>query len=244
MKSFYKVIKADHLDIHPPRVINFTFRKNQSKTEVEKDIIEETELKAQQLLNAARRKAEEIIAQAKAEADKLIKDTHQNINELQREAEKAGYEAGFQAGQAYWEEAWEQLRQEIASQKEILIEKRNKMLKQLEPEIIQLAVTIARSVIHAELCLAPEQINSIARAVLDRAQGEGKQILKVSSEDYDEITSLLGEDRANSTRLEITCDTSLKRGCRAETPFGEVDGTIEGQLQEVIYDLQEVSRSD
>ena len=92
------------------------------------------------------------------------------------------------------EEAWEQLRQEIASQKEILIEERNKMLKQLEPEIIQLAVTIARSVIHAELCLAPEQINSIARAVLDRAQGEGKQILKVSSEDYDEITSLLGED--------------------------------------------------
>ena len=37
----------------------------------------------------------------------------------------------------------EQLRQEIASQKEILIEERNKMLKQLEPEIIQLAVTIA-----------------------------------------------------------------------------------------------------
>ncbi len=247
MKSFYKVIKADHLNMHPPRLIDFPSQKIQSKTEVEKDnkdIIAEIELKAQQLLNDARREAEVIVSQAKAEADKLIKDTQENINELKREAEKAGYEAGFQAGQAHWEEAQEQLRQEIARQKELLIEERNKMLKQLEPEIIQLAVTIARSVIHAELYLAPEQINSIARAVLDRAQGEGKQILKVSSEDYDEITSLLEEDTANRTKLEISCDTSLKRGCKVETPFGEVDGTIEGQLQEVIYDLQEVSRSD
>ncbi|HHY40749.1 MAG TPA: hypothetical protein GX502_05800 [Syntrophaceticus sp.] len=246
MKSFYKVIKADHLNICPPRVIDHPCRQIQSKIEVEKDkdIIVETELKAQQLLNDARSKAEEIISQAKAEADKLIKDTHQNINKLKREAEKAGYEAGYQAGQASWEKAREQLRQEIANQKEILIQEKNKMLKQLEPEIIQLAVTIARSVIHAELYLAPEQIKSIARAVLDRAQGEGKRILKVSSEDYDEITSLLEEDATNGNRLEISCDPSLKRGCRAETPFGEVDGTIEGQLQEVIYDLQEVSRSD
>jgi len=248
MKSFYKVIKADHLNMRPPRVIDFPSPTLQSNSEVEndndnQDIVAETELKAQQLLDSARREAEEIIAQAKAEADKLLKDTQERINELKKEAEKAGYEAGFEAGQAQWEEAQEQLRQEIVRQKEVLIEERNKMLKQLEPDIIQLAVTIARSVIHAELYLAPEQINSIARAVLDRAQGEERQVLKVSSEDYEGITSFLEEDATNG-RLEIVCDNSVKRGCKAETQFGEVDGTIEGQLQEVIYDLQEVSRSD
>jgi len=119
MKSFYKVIKADHLNMRPPRVIDFPSPRIQNKSEIEKDhqdLVAETELKAQQLLDNARREAEEIIAQAKAEAAQLLKDTQENINELKQKAEKEGYEAGFQAGQAQWEEAQEQLRQEIARQ--------------------------------------------------------------------------------------------------------------------------------
>jgi flagellar assembly protein FliH len=244
MKSLYKVIKADYLNMYPPRVIEFPKQKiNSVDTDVEVENTAEKELISQQLLNDSRRKAEEIISQARLQADQLLKEAHEKVESLQRDAEKAGYEKGYQTGKAVWEDAQEQLHREIAIQKESLVEERKKLLKKLEPEIIQLAVSIARSVIHAELYLSPNQINSIARAVLDKARGDGLHVLKVSPQDYDEITSLIEDESTESTRLEVKCDNSLM-GCCAETPYGEVEGSIDDQLEEVICELREVSCSD
>lgn len=247
MKSLFRVIKADYLYLSPPRVIVSPKKDKKDKdknnghhqTEV---IIAETELMDQQLLNEAREKAEKIISDAQMEAEMIIDNAQKKVCELEQRAQQEGYESGFLSGKNELAGERERLYAEINRQKESLIKERNVLIDQLEPEIIQLAVIIAKCIIHTELKIAPEQIKSIAKAVLDKAQGDGELILKVSSQDYDAISSLIEKDAALETQIKVEADNAQTMGCRLETPFGEIDASIDGQLQEVAYELLEVSK--
>lgn len=247
MTSLFKVIKADYLYLSPPRVIASRRKiegiSNNGSIENEPEaVIAETELLVQQLLNEAREKAENIISGAQVEAEELINNANQKVCEMEQEAQKAGYEAGFQSGQEALAGEREQLKAEITRQQEAMVKERNILIKQLEPEIIQLAVMIARCVIHTELEIAPEQVKAIAEAVLAKAQGDRELVLKVSSRDYDLISSLIQEGMTSDARINVVVDNSQTMGCQMETPFGEIDASIEGQLQEVVCELLEVSR--
>lgn len=245
MTSLFRVIKADHLYLSPPRIIASRHdrgRKNDNGSCEPEAVIAETELMVQQLLNEAQEKAEKIISGAQVEAEKIVENANKTVLELEQKAKKKGYEAGFLSGQSALDGEREHLHAEITRQQEGLVKKRNLLLKQLEPEIIKLAVIIARCVIHTELKVAPEQVRAIAKAVLAKAQGDEELVLKVSSRDYDVISSLIQEDITNEARINVVVDNSQTMGCQMETPFGEIDASIEGQLQEVASDLLEASQ--
>lgn len=247
-----KVIKATSLVVSLPRTISYL--NNIPGRELEQDsgegkkcgldaadareILAETEVMVSSLLNEARSKAETIISDARREADRLVEAGRAELERLKRESERAGYEEGFAAGQQALAGEREELLREVAAARAALDEERRNLIKEMEPKLLQLAIYIARQIVHAELNLSPGQIRNLVRATLDKALETGDVILKVHPGDYDEIVAMLEE--AGQRKVQVEVDNSIQRGCVAETPYGTVDGTVDGQLKEVAHELLEV----
>gem|GEM_PF-993577 len=247
-----KVIKATHLVMSLPRTIKYL--NNIQKTELNqgndedkskdldpdeaKAILAETEVMVSRLLNEARVKAEAIINDAREQASKIVEEGRTELEHLKQESKRVGYEEGFAAGQQALAKEREELLSEVAASRAALDEERRNLIKEMEPKLLQLAIYMARQIIHAELRLAPDQIRNIVRATLDKALETGDVILKVHSSDYDEIVDMLEETKQRKVQVEV--DNSIQRGCVAETRYGIVDGTVDGQLKEVAHELLEV----
>jgi len=202
----------------------------------------ETELMAEQLLNEARLRAEKVIAEARMEAERIVDKARSEAGELEEKARKDGYEAGHQEGKEALAGERRKLADEINAKRQSLVEERNLMLDRLEPDVVQLAVIMARGIVHTELLIAPEQINAIAKAVLSKAKGDGELLLKVSPQNYDAVKSFIDDELASDEQIKVGINNTQDPGCRLETPFGEIDASIEGQFQEIVRTLQEVSR--
>jgi flagellar assembly protein FliH len=239
------VIKAEQLYLSLPRAIVSPEReeiKDECPPCPAEDVMAETELMAEQLLNDARLRAEKVIAEARVEAERIVDKARSEAGELEEKARQDGYEAGLQEGKEALAGERRKLDDEINAKRQSLVEERNLMLDRLEPDAVQLAVIMARGIVHTELLIAPEQINAIAKAVLSKAKGDGELLLKVSPQNYDAVKSFIDDELASDEQIKVGINNTQDPGCRLETPFGEIDASIEGQFQEIVRTLQEVSR--
>jgi flagellar assembly protein FliH len=203
-------------------------------------IIAEAKLTIYKLLNDAKRQGEEFIAQAKEQANQILE---QAAAEKDLVAESA-YQTGYEAGQAALQSERDRLSAERTAQTQALEQERSRLIGELEPAIIELSQQIARKIIHAELKLAPEQIASIAGAVLAKVVQSDSVTLKVSADDYAVVTDSLADRTGSGARVRFRVDHDLKSGdCLAVTPHGTVDGTVEGQLTEIRHRLMEAAEN-
>jgi flagellar assembly protein FliH len=207
-------------------------------------IAAEAQLLACRILNDAREQARTILSQSKQEAEARRLAAGEEAAAIRQQAEKAGYDEGFRNGCEQGRQSLEGERRQLAADQELgrkqLQQERSQMVKDLEPEMVQLAMSIARRVLHAELKLHPEQVSRIARGVLYKVVDLKDVVLKVNAGDYNAVLDTCRQEQASGLRVEI--DESLSRGdCQAETPYGTVDGTIEGQLGEIRQRLTETA---
>jgi flagellar assembly protein FliH len=105
---------------------------------------------------------------------------NQNIEAIEREAYEKGFEAGEKGGFALGEqkaliliEKLEMLIRELISLKETLT-------KELEPQMVELVFSIARTVIRKELTTNPEAIVAITKEALTRLGKTGQIIIKIN----------------------------------------------------------------
>jgi flagellar assembly protein FliH len=118
--------------------------------------------------------------------DKTISDVEsrlslsQNVEAIEREAYEKGFEVGEKGGFALGEqkaliliEKLEMLIRELISLKETLT-------KELEPQMVELVFSIARTVIRKELTTNPEAIVAITKEALTRLGKTGQIIIKIN----------------------------------------------------------------
>jgi flagellar assembly protein FliH len=106
--------------------------------------------------------------------------TDQTVEQIEREAYERGYKVGEEAGFAMGEqkvivltERLEGFLQEIATLKK-------RLLSETEPQILQLAVSIARKIILRELTLDPEEIVKITTEAMMRIERTGRITIKIN----------------------------------------------------------------
>ncbi len=207
-------------------------------------IIAETRLITCQLLNDAKMQAEAVIAAAEEQAAQLLEMAAADAQAIEEQARQAGHEDGHREGLLGLTHEKEKFEGERTLYRKKMERERLKMIKELEPSLIQLAVQIARKVVHAELKQSPEQIFKIAESVLAQVKESGRIILKTSPADS-KMEVPLPDGGEGGMRIEVVGDDALKRGdFIAKTSFGMIDGTIEGQLGEIEQRLMEVARND
>jgi len=164
-------------------------------------------------------------------------------NDAQREAQLR--EMGRQQGLAEAKTKYEaQLGEERAALVRALAEfsrERAAYYRKIEEEAVQLALAIARKVIHREAQVDPLLLMGIVRVALERIEGATGVVLQVHPADLPEWRRYLASRLDPADLPEIAEDASLGRDrCRLRTQMGTAELGVETQLQEVEKGLMDL----
>jgi len=153
--------------------------------------------------------------------------------------EKTAYENGFLQG--------EKAGMEIAGQKTEAIMRRyadsilelgklrSFLYAQVEREVVKLAVEVAKKIVHREIQVDKDIIQTLVRVALSHVAEKSAVTVHLSPADY----SYLLEQRAELSQSEgrdisLLADKSIERGgCLIQTECGDIDARIEEKFKEV-----------
>jgi flagellar assembly protein FliH len=152
---------------------------------------------------------------------------------LEREAFGKGFAQGERAGAEAAGQRGEAMLHHLAQTLDELTNVRAEMIRQTERQMVQLALAIARRILHREVSLDPDLLMAMARVALERLGDTARVTVRLHPDDY----AAAGASRVaelTSSNVTILGDSRLSRGaCRVESDMGLLDIGIDAQLQEV-----------
>ena len=157
-----------------------------------------------------------------------------DLRDLDQKLEEA-YQRGLQEGDS---KASQRMEEQVTARLEQLgraIEQlalhRGKVQREAEPELVRLALAIARRILRRELSVDPESLLGLVKAGLERIESADVHRVRVHPEHASVLARLL-EGAARS--VEIVADPGLPVGAVIfETSRGSLDTGLETQLKEI-----------
>lgn len=158
----------------------------------------------------------------------------ERLRELQKaEAYNRGVEDGLRRGR---EEAAGEVKkafEQVARVLEELASLKSKLRQQAEQEVVKLSLAVARRILYRELSTDPGSIEGIVHAALQKLQQRETSKVRVWTGGAPAVKAAL-ERIGSRAGIEIVPDPGLAAGAVLfETPAGELDASIETQLQEI-----------
>jgi flagellar assembly protein FliH len=166
-----------------------------------------------------------------------------------QDAEQQAYCRGFGDGERKGHELGEQAGLESAMKKlESLLTGCHKLLGELgdlhrqacrdvEADLVQLALAVARKIVGGEVSLNPEAVTRIIRQALARVEHAGRITIKLNPADLELLADTKPQSLSSlleAGRAAFEADEGIARGgCLIEADGGEVDARIERQFQVV-----------
>jgi flagellar assembly protein FliH len=149
------------------------------------------------------------------------------------DARHKGVEEGLRRGReeaaAEVQKAFDQMARTL---QDLAVLKRT-LRQQAEQELIKLSLAVARRILYRELSTDPASIEGIVHAALQKLQQREVSRVRVCPAAFSAVRAAL--DRIGSrAAIEVIADPGLATGAILfETSFGELDASIETQLQEI-----------
>lgn len=110
-------------------------------------------------------------------ADNIFKI--QRVEEIEREAYEIGFDAGQKAGFEMGEQKTLLLLQRLEKTISDFTDLRKKELKELEKQVLELSLAIAKKIVLKELTLTPDIMADIVKEALTRLQRTGQIIIRI-----------------------------------------------------------------
>lgn len=152
------------------------------------------------------------------------------------DAVHAAHRLGRQEGEAAAREAelaFHAQLQELVDCAANMADLRSGIIRTAHKDLLQLAVAIARRILHRELLLSEDVLQGIIAANLEKLQAQDVNRLRVHPTLLDRVEAILSS-RPKNRRPQVVADASLQPGgCVFETMRGNVDAGIESQLAEI-----------
>jgi flagellar assembly protein FliH len=149
------------------------------------------------------------------------------------EAHHRGVEDGLRRGR---EEAAAEVKKafdQVAHTLEGLAKVKRKLRQEAEQELVKLALAVARRILYRELSTDPSSIEGIVHAALQKLQQREVSRVRVNPVAMAAVRAALDRNGSRSG-LEMVADPGLATGAILfETSVGELDASIETQLQEI-----------
>jgi len=102
-----------------------------------------------------------------------------------------------------------------------------------EEDVVELALAIARRVLHRELTVAPDALLGLVKAALEKIEAREVHRVRVSREDAPQVQRFF-EEMGLPRRVEVIADPSLPRGAVIlDSTRGLLDASVETQLLEI-----------
>lgn len=157
----------------------------------------------------------------------------QNDDQQLRQAVQRAYLEGEAAARAALEEPTRAASAELMRAVAGLSEMRAAIYKEAQADLLRLSVAIARRIVHRELLVSPdilESIVSVALEKLDRQEVHRVRVHPAMAVRLDQDLKKLPHQRA----IQVAPDPTLEPGaCIFETGRGNVDAGIDSQLAEI-----------
>ena len=173
----------------------------------------------------------EIIAEARAEAERI-----------RREAFESGFAQGREEGLG---QAASEIETALSFLKKLahsLKEEEQKALKQLEPELIKLAVAVAKKIIGKEMTADTEIVKRCVARAIEKIVEREKLIVYVNPVDLPVVLEYkpdLMEMFDGIKNIEVVASENgvSPGGCTVETDLVKANGQIEAQVEEILQGL-------
>jgi flagellar assembly protein FliH len=159
-----------------------------------------------------------------------------NDSDLPQQIRQA-FQSGFQEGQAAAQREHDAVVRPLADQlTETLAsfaELRLRMRRESEQEVVELAIAIARRVLHRELTLDPEAVRGLVKVAFERTGSRELNRVRVHPAQSGLIQALI-EKACPDRRIELVADSAMGPGdVIFETERGDLDASVDSQLEEI-----------
>lgn len=195
--------------------------------------LEKFKILKDQILSEAEKESQRIESRTRVEADKIVRDAIIKADAERKKIHDEAYKAGFEEGIAAGRDEGEGLKAAAAKTLDEAKQTRQEMINNLEPEIVDLTVSVAEKLIRRKAAYEPSLVLALLRAGLEESASAGsfdEISVMVSEDDYptvsekqEELLKIVG----GGAKLDIVRDPSLtKADCVIKTPFGYIDTSL------------------
>lgn len=193
----------------------------------------------------AEQRAAEILAAAQREREEILKQAEMNALDIGEQAKKEGYQVGYLEGLSVGRREANELRcqalEELADAQKL----RSEMLKQVEPQVVTLAMSVAEKMIGEQLATASDFILTSVKEGLAQINETGEILVRMNPEDIPVCKTYHSDLQANLREHSTLCfisDASLVKGsCRIETNGAVVECLLGERLTELRKMLAEAA---
>lgn len=175
-------------------------------------------------------------------------DAHHRARDIVAQAEATAAHIRAKA-QAEREEVFEQARQEgreeglteMTAELARAHQERGRMFKQLEPQVVKLAIQVAERIIGAELESTPETIVHIVATAVEQLRQSKEFVIRANPADIEVLRRekrRLLEQIGRLKDIGLKEDASVPRGgCVLQTESGTVDAQLKTQMEVIEHTL-------
>ncbi|WP_430785933.1 flagellar assembly protein FliH [Virgibacillus flavescens] len=243
----YSTTSQKQIKIKPMEVLRKTDTKKYNVAHIDEEIAAK-EKKLQQMkqeLNELKQQSESLLVDAQKEIELEKENWNNEKQQLISETKKQGYETGFSTGK---EESLKHYADLLSKTNEIVDSATidyHAVLESSEEVILQLAMQAAEKIITLKLNDKPETFIDIIKSAINEIKEQSVVSIYVHPDNYqlvikqkDELHRLLDSD----SKLTILVKDNLQvNDCVIEHPFGQIDASIDTQLNQLRALLHEVN---
>ncbi|HEV8395336.1 MAG TPA: FliH/SctL family protein, partial [Vicinamibacterales bacterium] len=153
--------------------------------------------------------------------------------QLEQEIFARGFAQGQQAAGAAAQQETAALAKKLAATLDDLVRVRNEMIRHTEKQMVQLALAVARRVLHREVSVDPTVLLTMMRVALERVSDAARVTVRLHPADHQSVTAALA-DSPTSEQVTLAADARIPRGgCKVESEYGDIDAGVDAQIQEI-----------
>ena len=154
---------------------------------------------------------------------------------------RAGRAEGEAAARAAYEEHLARVRDGVRVALAGFASERAAYYRQVESEVVQLALTIARKILHREAQVDPLLLAGVVRVALDQIESHTKVVVRVHPEQAGDARAYLQRTMDVESVPEVVEDPAVELdGCVLQTELGTAQLGIEAQLKEIEQGLSDL----
>jgi flagellar assembly protein FliH len=179
---------------------------------------------------------DEILMRAQADADNIVRQAQDRASQVEREAYEKGLEEGRKTGEIMAEQQLQAVLNQYHASFQALDQMRQNLVDQAQLDILDLVIHTAEKVVRSHIVLHSQSILHMIKEALNSLKSRKNVTVYLNTEDHHYLSSVNEAEQTKwlGTQVELQADPELTRGSiRLETPSGELDASIETQIEQI-----------
>jgi flagellar assembly protein FliH len=186
---------------------------------------------------------EETWKSAEALKEKILNEARHRAELIEREAYEKGYHQGEVTGEKVAQKKFESALTSLDAAIKEMHRIKAEVFNSMEPFLVQLALAVARKIVHYEITLNPDVILQNIRAAMAELVHKDSVTVRLNPLDYQHISNHRELISGGVKNLVFETDPSVGRGgAILETDFGDLDARIDQQFSRIEHALKTLLR--